>query len=202
MINLKNKNNVILMISALLIVIAVIITCVATAVEHGKTKEAEKTDTSSTSAATTSSVPETSEKTVADNGAGTYIVNTQSTPLNLRDVPDGNSIYEIPKGAKITVQAVYGDWGYVSYEGVGGWVAMKYIKLATPSTEVAEYKTGKYTIATQSDPLGIRSKPEDDAEWLHGVPKGTEVEILAVVGEWGYVEYKGTEGWLNFQYLK
>lgn len=202
MLNLKNKNNLILMISAVMIVIAIIITCIATAVEHGKSKtKGDKTDTSSTSAVTATNEVAEDDKP-KDNVPGTYMVDTESTGLNIREYPDGEGFSEIPKGAKITIQAVYGDWGYVTYDGNSGWVAMKYTKLLTPSKEKVEHKPGKYTIATKETPLGIRSIPDDDGEWLLGIPKGTEVEILAVVDNWGYVEYNGTEGWLNFKYLK
>ncbi len=202
MINVKNKNNLILMISAAMIAVAILITCIATAVEHSKAKnKGDKTDTASTSSVvSTNDVTESTKD--EGNVPGTYMVNTESSGLNIREFPDGDGFSEIPKGAKITVKAIYGDWGYVTYGEDSGWVAMKYTKLLTPSKKSPDHKPGKYTIATKETPLGIRSIPDDDGEWLLGIPKGTEVEILAVVDNWGYVEYNGTKGWLNFKYLK
>lgn len=63
---------------------------------------------------------------------GTYIVNTVTDPLSLRLAPSGSgdttTICTVPKGTKVDVLAVKGEWGYVVYGKTGGWVAMKYLK--------------------------------------------------------------------------
>lgn len=68
------------------------------------------------------------------------IVNTQSSPLNLRSSASASSSYlaRIPKGTKVTLvnQTSDGAWYKTSYNGYTGWVASKYIKVATPSTPV------------------------------------------------------------------
>ena len=213
----KDKNKIMLIISAIMIVIAVIITCVATGVEIKKSKENNSSTTPSiqtTEAAVkndnkptdTTKAPETTKKsesnTTSDTGAGKYKVATQDDPLSIRSVPDGDRIYEIPRGEEITVETVYGEWGYVTYDNVGGWVAMKYLKLISADENTNTNTIGKHKIATQDDPLGIRTKPEQDAERNGEVPRGEEVEILAVNGDWGYVEYNGLSGWLSYQYLE
>ena len=63
-------------------------------------------------------------------------------------------------------------------------------------------KAGKYKINTQTDPLGIRKTPEDNAERLSDIPKGEEIEILTVYESWGYVEYNGNSGWIPMKYVK
>ncbi len=208
---LSNKNNLILFISAILIVIAILITCIAVVVDKVK----DKNDVDAPSNEIVENVDPTGNNTTAPSTtknntttvatkAGKYKVATKDDPLGIRlqADQDGQRVGEIPKGTEIEVLAVYGDWGYVNYEGIGGWVAMKYLDLVSLSDKAPKYAVGKYTIATQDDPLGIRIKAEDGAERCGEVPKGSEVEILAVCGEWGYVEYNGNCGWLAFKYLK
>lgn len=77
--------------------------------------------------------------------------------------------------------------------------------LGTPSTEPAKAftaSTGKYKIATKDDPLGLRVEPNTDSDRLIYVPKGHEVEVIAVWEDWGYVVYEKTGGWLSMNYLE
>ena len=77
--------------------------------------------------------------------------------------------------------------------------------ISTPSTEPAKAftaSTGKYKIATKDDPLGLRIEPNTDSDRLVYVPKGHEVEVIAVWEDWGYVVYEKTGGWLSMNYLE
>lgn len=212
----KDKNTLVLVISAILIVIAVIIAVVATAVEKNRI-ESENNSTSEIVSTTsenksdesvqdgTQAQPDGTQQPVADssNVPGKYTVATQNDPLGIRLTPkaDAERIYELPKGSEIEVLATFDDWAYVKKDGVNGWVNLKYLTLVE-KTESPKHSAGKYTIGTQNDPLGIRVKPEADAQRNGEVPKGEEVEILTVCGEWGYVEYGEYSGWLSFEYLK
>ncbi|MBR4286797.1 MAG: SH3 domain-containing protein [Clostridia bacterium] len=213
-----DANKIILIIAAGLIAIAVLITCVASIYEHslkdkGETKPdvsvsetVNKDDKTPDTTKADANKPDTtkSSATTNKNGAGKYKVITKDDPLGIRiqAAKDSERVSEIPKGAEVEILTVFDKWGYVSYNGVGGWVSMEYVELVSATNVTVKHEPGKYTIATQDDPLGIRTKPEQDAERAGEVPKGEEVEILAVYGEWGYVEYNGINGWLSFQYLK
>ena len=48
----------------------------------------------------------------------------------------------------------------------------------------------------------MRIQPNADADRLLYIDKGTEVEVLAVWGDWGYVVYNSTGGWLSMNYLE
>ncbi len=203
-----DTNKIILIVAAGLIVLAILITCIATVVEKVKKDDNETTapgvsvsDTVKTDdASTTEKTPVTANK----NGAGKYKVVTKDDPLGIRlqAAKDSERVSEIPKGSEIEVLTVYDTWGYVKHDGVSGWIAMEYVELISATNVTVKRAPGKYTIATQDDPLGIRTKPEQDAQRAGEIPKGEQVEILAVYGEWGYVSYNGINGWLSFQYLK
>ncbi len=64
------------------------------------------------------------------------------------------------------------------------------------------YEPGKYKIATKDDPLGLRLEPNTSSDRLVYVPKGHEVEVIAVWEDWGYVVYEKTGGWLSMNYLE
>ncbi len=208
-------NKIILIIAAGLIAIAVLITCVASIYEHTLKKDDTKTTTEikTTDVAKPDNNNNTDDEAQAQsdkpatnfkNGAGKYKVITKNDPLGIRlqAAKDAERVSEIPKGSEIEILTVYDSWGYVNYNGVGGWVAMEYVELISATNVTVKYAPGKYTIATQDDPLGIRTKPEQDAERAGEVPKGETIEILAVYSEWGYVNYNGMNGWLSFNYLK
>lgn len=215
-------NKIILIIAACLILIAILITCVASVYEYA-IKDKDETTTPQVGVsdnvkpdsgknenptpkpeATTPEVTKPVENKPTANGAGKYKVVTKDDPLGIRiqAAKDSERVSEIPKGSEIDILTVYDKWGYVEYDGVGGWISMEYVELVSAASVNAKHAPGKYTIATQDDPLGIRTKPEQDAERAGEVPKGETVEILAVYGEWGYVNYDGINGWLSFQYLK
>lgn len=65
-----------------------------------------------------------------------------------------------------------------------------------------KFEPGKYKVATKDDPLGLRLEPNTDSDRLIYIPKGEEIEVLAVWDDWGYVVYEKTGGWLSMNYLE
>ncbi len=59
------------------------------------------------------------------------IVDTESTPLNIRERPTTNSniISQIPKGASIKILSQLDNWYLTNYNGIEGYVASQYVKL-------------------------------------------------------------------------
>lgn len=213
----RDKNKIILTVSAILIVLSIIITVIAYIVEKNKTEEANKNTTEAPVVSTTNAPdtavtpdatpvePDTSTPVVdtGDNKPGKYEVATNTQPLGIRIKPeeDASRAGSIPKGTEIDVLATYGDWAYTKYNDTSGWVALKYLKFIEDG-EAPEHSIGKYIIATKNDPLNIREKPEKYTSSKGKIEKGTEVEILTVCGDWGYVVYEDTNGWLPFEYLE
>ena len=220
-----NKNNLLLTISAILIVIAVVITIVATVYEKKLSDAPEKSESAKvvstvdttaeetkkasdekkpeTTAPATTKPVETTAPATSTGKTGKYTVNTQEDPLSIRlnATDDTSTIGSIPKGTEIDVLAVYGDWGYVNHNGTGGWVSMKFVKFVSASTEAPKNTTGKYTVS-ESGSVSIRIKAETGAPTDGSVPSGAEVEVLAVCGDWGYMKYQDNMGWLPFDSLK
>ncbi len=203
----KDKNQLVLAISAGLIVLAVLIAIISSAVAKSKVESKTTQPSTASSGTQQPGLPNQggSNNTVntTGNNPGKYKVATKNDPLGVRLHPEDGAqrIYELPKGSEIQVVATYGNWAYVQIDGVNGWVALKYLQLVEKGA-APKYSNGTYTVSTKNDPLGIRVKPYQDAERNGQVPKGEKVTVLTVCGEWGYVNYNGNYGWLSFQYLK
>ncbi len=214
----RDKNNIVLAISAFLVVLAVIIAVVATTVEKkrvtSQTTEAPVVQTTNKKAPATTktdavtpdeSAPVESTQAVVDtnNVPGKYIVITQEDPLAMRSNPDADSqrISELPKDSEVTVLATYDNWAYVAKDDVNGWVKKDFIKLSEKA-EAPEHATGKYTINTESDALGMRSKPDSNAERVGEIAKGKEVDVLTVCGDWGFIKVDDTYGWASIEFMK
>ena len=71
-----------------------------------------------------------------------------------------------------------------------------------PQQTSYSYEPGKYKVATKDDPLGLRLEPNTTSDRIIYVPKGHEVEVIAVWEDWGYVVYGQTGGWLSMNYLE
>ena len=67
--------------------------------------------------------------TDTDGTVWTAVINTQNSPLTMRDAPSqsGRTICKIPKGETVTVLKK-GDWAKVEYDGEQGYVNGKYLK--------------------------------------------------------------------------
>lgn len=220
-----NKNNLLLTISAILIVVAVVITIIATVYEKNTAKTPEKSESVNTVSTIQTTADETKKNTdgkkpettapqttkpvettapAASSGkTGKYTVNTQEDPLSIRlnATDNTDTIGSIPKGTEIEILAVYGDWGYVNHNGTGGWVSMKFVKFVSASTETQKNTIGKYKVS-DNDSVSIRIKAETGAPTDGSVPSGAEIEIIAVCGDWGYMKYQDDMGWLPFDSLK
>lgn len=216
--NKMNKNNLILAISACLIVFAVILVSVASIVENKKEGKAETTtpqqvvenektpeNAPQNKPADTTAAPATKPAANGKFTTGKYKIATEKDPLTLREYPGEGRVGEIPKGETVEVIAVHDEWGYVLYDGENGWISLTLAELVSATEPTTTNKPGKYKINTQDDPLGIRSQITD-GDRIGEIPKGSTVDILAVCngteGEYGLVNYEGSFGWLPFKYLK
>lgn len=73
---------------------------------------------------------------------------------------------------------------------------------STQTNTSTSHTTGKYKVATQNDPLGLRLEPSTSSSRIVDIPKGETVEVIAVWNDWGYVVYGQSGGWLSMKYLE
>jgi len=60
----------------------------------------------------------------------------------------------------------------------------------------------KYRVATQGSDLRMRAGPSPDYPTAGAIPSGEVVTVSYSYNRWGYVNYKGTEGWCFMEYLE
>lgn len=75
---------------------------------------------------------------------GTYFVDTKEDPLTIREEAKQNAskLGTIPRGENIEITDIQSHWGYVTYDGISGWINLDYCtkgKNPNPSSvEVSE----------------------------------------------------------------
>ncbi len=133
-------------------------------------------------------------------------VNTQSgNGVNMRSGPDANAevVYAIPDNQSVTIQKTIGNWAYVSFDGVEGWCSMDYlITEEAHSEQMQDYLNRPAIVATESSGLRLRATPSLESDTIESMPKGSEVTILRMEGDWAYVDYQGMSGWCASKYLE
>lgn len=133
---------------------------------------------------------------------GSYTVS--ATLLAMRAEPKTKSkrVAKLARGTVVYVSQLNGDWGYVSYNGQHGWVAIKYLKKGGAYASAASIKSGStYTVIC--DTLNVRKRA--GGRRIDTIKSGTSVRVTSVSNGWAYVSYsKGgrvREGWVSTQYL-
>lgn len=81
----------------------------------------------------------TTTKPVVVYDLGEFTVRTSGNPLNLRRDANTDSVIlrKIPDGTVLTVEKSTAGWGYVEFDGVKGWVSMKYLVKQTETTKIS-----------------------------------------------------------------
>lgn len=148
------------------------------------------------------------------NDAGYAYITTQKDPLNVRYTPSKNSkvLTSIPKGTQVYVyETAESDWYYTTYNGVSGFISADYISFGQQQQVYNVYygsldslgHNGVWaTIATQSDPLNLRSSPSTSAGIITAIPKGTSVYVnYDYDSNWCYVTWGQYSGYVSSQFL-
>lgn len=138
------------------------------------------------------------------SGAIRYVSTQSGNGVNMRSRPDANAdiVSGIPEYQSVTIRKTIGNWAYVSFDGIEGWCNMDYLITEEEHFQrMQEYLNIPAIVATETSPLRLRSTPSLDSEILESMPRGSEVIVLRLEGDWAYVEYRGMSGWCSVEYL-
>ena len=74
---------------------------------------------------------------------GDYYVNTEEDPLTIRDgaAQNAKKLGTIPRGEDVNVTEVSSHWGYVTFEGISGWINLDYCAEGKNPNPPAEYSS-------------------------------------------------------------
>ena len=109
--------------------------------------------------------------------------------LNVRHGPgtDYNKIKDVKEGDRYAYYQIQDNWVRIS----GGWVSTEYFYLE--GTKAPDATTG----TVETDELKIRSGPATTFKVVGTCKKGETIEILGIVGRWGYTG----KGWVSMDYI-
>lgn len=122
---------------------------------------------------------------------------TTNTAVNLRTgAGTSNSIITtLPAGTKLICGGQTNGWYKVVYNGTVGYVSGSYV---TPSATLSgSFGTG--TVAASA--VNLRAGAGTNTAVLTSLPKGTQMSVIGVSGEWYQVNYNGTTGYINSAYV-
>jgi len=126
-----------------------------------------------------------------------------SDVLNIRKRPSYTSrIIAVipPKGRNIRnlVRRVHG-WCLIRYRAVKGWAKCSYL------AEQGDRRAGLYKVhrVAGNDVLYMRRWPSHRSRIVNAIPpRGRNVYLVRVRGNWGKVVHRGQSGWVKMNYLR
>ena len=147
-------------------------------------------------------------KYLAKTTVQSTVYNTDGEGLALKASADGSSqrYCLIPDGTVLNISQVTNGWGYTSYNGQQGWVAVRYTRLnsklepVAPTTGFINAKT--YTVVNVTDGLEMRTSYDGENLSVCSVPLGTQLTVTAIEHNWGFTSYNGHTGWVLMTYLQ
>ncbi len=128
-----------------------------------------------------------------------------TTSLNLRKGP-GTSYARIgwlEKGETVTLISVSGNWAKVNWKGTQCYAFFKYLAPTSGSSGNSGGSgivDGSRYYATTS--LNLRKGPGTNYDRIGWLEKGESVTLVSVTGNWAKVNWKGTQCYAFFKYLK
>ena len=135
-----------------------------------------------------------------------YVLSDGGRGLELKDAPDGKNLYAvIPDCIKLTVRETKGNYAYVSYDGINGWIDLRYTTQSLSNAQSnagtlvnIEYEVTPLDGMESQDILSVPSQNEGDGGFVVGsVKKGSAVFVQrSTLSGWCLVNYGGKLGWL------
>lgn len=126
-----------------------------------------------------------------------------SDNLNIRAIAaeDGRLVGKLPKDAACEVLDVDDTWAHIQSGNVDGYVSRDYLLTgALARLRAEELATTVATVTTDS--LKVRAEPNTDSEVITLVPRGEELEVSAVEGDWVKVFLDDDEVFVSGEYVE
>lgn len=126
-----------------------------------------------------------------------------SDNLNIRAIAaeDGRLVGKLPKDAACEVLDMDDTWAHIQSGNVDGYVSRDYLLTgALARLKAEELATTVATVTTDS--LKVRAEPNTDSEVITLVPRGEELEVSAVEGDWVKVFLDDDEVFVSGEYVE
>lgn len=126
-----------------------------------------------------------------------------SDNLNIRAIAaeDGRLVGKLPKDAACEVIDMDDTWAHIQSGNVDGYVSREYLLTGIPAKlRAEELATTVATVTTDS--LKVRAEANTDSEVITLVPRGEELEVSAVEGDWVKVFLDDDEVYVSGEYVE
>ncbi len=130
-------------------------------------------------------------------------ISNVSDNLNIRAIAaeDGRLVGKLPKDAACEVIDMDDTWAHIQSGEVEGYVSRDYLLTGVPAKFRAEELA--VTVATvTTDSLKVRAEANTDSEVITLVPRGEELEVSAVEGDWVKVFLDDDEVYVSGEYVE
>lgn len=129
------------------------------------------------------------------------IVKTPDGGLNMRYGPgtkyDKVMSGRIPDNVQLYISAVSDNWGYTSYNGYEGWVALSQTVRVSEKEAKTPVKAG-YTVYVKTPDGGVnmRTGPGTNNSIIVKIADGVALYVEETLDGWGHINYNGQYGWI------
>ena len=126
-----------------------------------------------------------------------------SDNLNIRAIAaeDGRLVGKLPKDAACEVLEMDDEWAHIQSGNVDGYVSRDYLLTGVMAKLRAEELA--ITVATvTTDSLKVRAEANTESEVITLVPRGEELEVAAVEGDWVKVYLDDDEVYVSGEYVE
>lgn len=126
-----------------------------------------------------------------------------SDNLNVRAAAaeDGKLVGKLPKDAACEVLDMDDTWVHIKSGSVEGYVSREYLLTGIPAKHRAEELATTVARVT-TDSLKVRAEANTDSEVITMVPKGEELEVAAVEGDWVKVLLDNEEAYVSAEFVE
>ncbi len=126
-----------------------------------------------------------------------------SDNLNIRAIgaEDGRLVGKLPKDAACEVLDMDDTWAHISSGNVEGYVSREYLLTGLSAKHKAEELATTVAKVT-TDSLKVRAEANTDSEVITLVPRGEELEVSAVEGDWVKVLLDDDEVFVSAEYVE
>ncbi|MDE6319257.1 MAG: C40 family peptidase, partial [Lachnospiraceae bacterium] len=126
-----------------------------------------------------------------------------SDNLNIRAIAaeDGRLVGKLPKDAACEVLDLEDAWAHIVSGNVEGYVSRDYLLTGIPAKHRAEELATTIAKVT-TDSLKVRAEANTDSEVITLVPRGEELEVSAVEGDWVKVFLDDEEVFVSAEYVE
>lgn len=130
-------------------------------------------------------------------------ISNVSDNLNIRAIAaeDGRLVGKLPKDAACEVLDMDEEWVHIESGNVEGYVSKDYLLTGVAAKMKAEELATTIARVT-TDSLKVRAEANTDSEVITLVPRGEELEVSAVEGDWVKVFLDDDEVYVSGQYVE